>query len=445
MEIKELKRQCLEEIDKNRDKIIEAGRKIYTTPELGYKEVESTKVATEFFKSLNVDVVENIAVTGCMISLNKDKEGPKVAVMGELDSVVCPEHKDANAIGNVHCCGHNVQAANMLGCAIGIVNSGVLEYLDGKVDFMAVPAEECIDLEFRKTLQNTNQIKYVGGKQELLYRGTLDDVDMVMMSHALNFTNGKNCVIKSYTNGFIAKAITFVGKSSHAGISPHLGVNALTMATLATNNINAQRDTFKDEDKVRISSIINHGGDVVNVVPSKVTMEAMVRAATVEAMMDANKKINRSLNAAAMALGGSVIIEDSIGYLPLETDDTMSSVFKENFIELMNGDDSTIEEVICTAGSTDLGDLSQVMPCLHPWVGGVSGALHTKEYEMTDEELAYIVPAKAMAMTLIDLLYDNSKKAKNVIENFNAKFTKEEYLKFMEENTDTHVFDYTNK
>ena len=89
------------------------------------------------------------------------------------------------------------------------------------------------------------------------------------------------------------------------------------MSTLVTNNINAQRDTFKDEDKVRISSIINHGGDVVNVVPSKVTMEFMVRAATVEAMMDANEKVNRAINAAALALGGKAIIEDTIGFLPL--------------------------------------------------------------------------------------------------------------------------------
>lgn len=443
MEIKELKKLCLEEIDKNRDKIIDAGRKIYTTPELGYKEIETTKTAVEFLKSLNVDVVENIAVTGCMTTLNSDKQGPKIAVIGELDSVVCPEHKDSNEIGNVHCCGHNVQMGGMLGCALGIINSGVYKHLDGKINFMAVPAEECIDLEFRKSLQDSNQIKYFGGKQELVHRGIFDDVDMSMMFHALNFENDKNCVINSYTNGFIAKSITFVGKSSHAGITPNLGINAYVMSTLATNNINAQRETFKDEDKVRISTIINHGGDVVNVVPSKVTMEAMVRAATVEAMTDANKKVNRSLNAAAMALGGKVIIEDSIGFLPLATNIDMGSIFKKNFIELMDGDDTRIEETLVSAGSTDFGDMSQLMPCLHPWIGGVSGALHTKDYAMSDEELAYIVPAKSMAMTLIDLLYDDSKKAKEIIEDFKPSFTKESYLNFMDENTDTHVFDYT--
>ncbi|MRZ80477.1 amidohydrolase [Paeniclostridium sordellii] len=442
MNKKELKRLVLEEIDKNKDKIIEAGRSIYKTPELGYKEVKSTKIASEFLKSLGVEVVDNIAVTGCMTSLNKDKNGPKIAVMGELDSVVCPDHKDANEIGNIHCCGHNIQVAGMLGCAVGIIKSGVLKYLDGKIDFMAVPSEECIDLEFRKSLQEKNEIKYVGGKQELLYRGTLDDVDMAMMFHALNFEENKNCVIKSYTNGFVSKHATFIGRASHAGIAPHEGINALNMASLATNNINAQRETFKDEDRVRISTVINHGGDIVNVVPSKVTIEAMVRAATVDAMIDANEKVNRSLHAAAMALGGEVIIEDTIGYLPLDSDDSMDFIFKKNYVELVGGSEESIVDVIKTAGSTDFGDISQIIPCIHPWIGGVSGSLHTKDYYISDEELAYIIPAKAMAMTIIDLLGDDAKIAKDIVEKFKPTFTKESYLDFMNKNTNTYKYDY---
>lgn len=442
MNKKELKRLVLEEIDKNKDKIIEAGRSIYKTPELGYKEVKSTKIASEFLKSLGVEVVDNIAVTGCMTSLNKDKNGPKIAVMGELDSVVCPDHKDANEIGNIHCCGHNIQVAGMLGCAVGIIKSGVLKYLDGKIDFMAVPSEECIDLEFRKSLQEKNEIKYVGGKQELLYRGTLDDVDMAMMFHALNFEENKNCVIKSYTNGFVSKHATFIGRASHAGIAPHEGINALNMASLATNNINAQRETFKDEDRVRISTVINHGGDIVNVVPSKVTIEAMVRAATVDAMIDANEKVNRSLHAAAMALGGEVIIEDTIGYLPLDSDDSMDFIFKKNYVELVGGSEESIVDVIKTAGSTDFGDISQIIPCIHPWIGGVSGSLHTKDYYISNEELAYIIPAKAMAMTIIDLLGDDAKIAKDIVEKFKPTFTKESYLDFMDKNTNTYKYDY---
>lgn len=115
--------------------------------------MKSTKTDSDFLRNLGVEVIDNIAITGCMTSLNKDKDGPKIAVMGELDSVVCPDHKDANKLGNIHCCGHNIQVEGMLGCALGIIKSGVLEHLDGKIDFMAVPSEECIDLEFRKELK----------------------------------------------------------------------------------------------------------------------------------------------------------------------------------------------------------------------------------------------------------------------------------------------------
>lgn len=266
---------------------------------------------------------------------------------------------------------------------------------------------------------------------------------MAMKFHALNFEDGKNCVIKSYTNGFISKHVTFLGVASQAGIAPHEGVNTLNMATLATNNINAQRETFKDEDKVRISTIINHGGDIVNVVPSKVTIEAIVRAATVEAMIDANEKVNRSLNAAAMALGGEVIIEDMIGYLTLDSDNNMDAVFKKNYLEIVGGNEECIVDVINSAGSTDFGDISQIIPCIHPWIGGVTGSLHTKEYHISNEELAYITPAKAMDMTLIDLLIDGSSLAKYIISNFNPKFiTKESYLEFMDKNTNTYTYNY---
>lgn len=441
MNIKEIKKQCLEAIDKNKDEIIKLGRDIYANPELGFKEFKSTELVSDLFEKNNIDVEKNIAVTGCKISINENVEGPTVAVLGELDSVVCFEHKDANEIGNIHGCGHNIQVAGMVGAALGLIKSDIAKYLDGKVDFLAVPAEECIDIEFRQGLKNKGELQFFGGKQELLKRGYFDNVDMAMMFHSLNFEDNKNCVIKSYTNGFITKQVTFEGVSAHAGISPHLGVNALNAANLAINNINSQRETFKDEDKVRISSIITHGGDIVNVVPSNVKMEFMVRAANVDAMIDANKKVNRCLQAGALAVGAKVIIEDNIGYLPMDSDKTMDSIFKNNFIELMNSEDGIIDE-IKAAGSTDFGDISQIIPCLHPWVGGVTGNLHTKDYEISDEELAYIIPAKAMSMTVIDLLFDNAKLANEVIKNFNPKLSKESYLKFMEDNTRTYEHNY---
>ncbi len=444
MDIIELKKICLAEIDKNRDTIINIGREIYENPELSYREFKATNIAIKTFKDLGLDVEENIAVTGCKVAINKEKNGPKVAILGELDALSCPEHKDAKEGGAMHCCGHNAQMAGMLGCAIGLIKSGAFKYLDGKIDFMAVPAEEGIELEYRKYLQDNKMITYVGGKQELIHKGYFDDVDMAMMFHLGSEKDNKKCILKSKSNGFIEKGITFIGKSAHSGKSPHLGINAGTMANLAINNINAIRDTFQDEDKIRVHYIINHGGDAVNVVPNKVTMEAMVRANNAEAMVETNKKINRALQAAALAIGGKVVIEDFIGYLSLETDDNMNALFKKNLIEFLNVKEDEIEDISSGGGSTDMGDISQIMPCIHPYIIGATGGFHTKDYNMTNEEMGYINSAKAMALTLIDLLYNNAEKGKEVISNFKPKYTLKEYLKFLEENNVTHNYDYTD-
>lgn len=444
MDINTLKQMCIDEIDKNKDEIINIGRYIYQNPELSYRETKATNLAIKTFKNLGLDVEENIAITGCKVSLNSHKKGIKVAVLGELDALSCPEHKDAKELGAVHCCGHNAQIAGMLGCAIGLVKSGVFKHLDGKIDFLAVPAEEGIELEHRKYLQNNKMITYVGGKQELIHKGYFDDVNIALMFHLGSIVDGKKCIIKGVSNGFIEKAITFIGKSAHSGKSPHLGINAGTMANLAINNINAIRDTFKDEDKIRVHYIINHGGDAVNVVPNKVTMEAMVRANNANAMIDANKKFNRCIEAAALAIGGQAEVEDFIGYLSLETDDNINAIFKQNIIDYLDIKEDEIIDVNIGGGSTDMGDLSQIIPCIHPYIMGATGDFHTKDYILVDEEMVYIKSAKALALTLIDLLYDGAKKGNNVVKNFKPNYTIEQYLQFLKENNVTHKFDYKN-
>ena len=208
------------------------------------------------------------------------------------------------------------------------------------------------------------------------------------------------------------------------------------------NNIHAQRETFKDEDKVRVSMVISNGGDLVNVVPSKVTMEIMVRAFSIDAMTDANKKVNRALQAAALTLGGNVEIKDSIGYLPMKTDRNLGDIYKQNMMEYANLTEDNFIMDYQTAGSTDLGDISQIMPCLHVWSNGVTGGLHTEEYHMEDEEKAYILPAKMLALSLIDLLYDDAKQAKDIIGKFDPFFTKEQYLNFLDDYVATHNFNY---
>lgn len=426
----QIKSLVIKAIDDNKDKITEISRGIYQNPEFGYKEFKTTESVTKFLEEeLKLDVEKNIAVTGCKATVNNEKTGPHISILGELDGISCKDHKDANELGASHTCGHNNQIAGMLGAAVGLIKSGVLDSLDGKITFMATPAEEFIELEYRQQLKDKGEITYFGGKQELVKKGYFDDIDMSMMFHSSDL-NGDMALVGPESNGFIGKKVQFIGKESHAGSAPHEGINALNAAMLAINNVNALRETFQEKERVRFHPIITKGGDIVNVVPADVHMESYVRARTIEGMIDASEKVNRALKAGGYAVGADVKITELPGYLPIIRYHEFDNLFRDNLIEcgvdgnkIVDGGDFT--------GSFDFGDISHLMPTLHPMVAGVKGALHTREYEIIDEDLAYIVPAKAMALTVVDLLFDNAKGANNIIANFKPTMTKEEYLEFL--------------
>ncbi|SFH81759.1 amidohydrolase [Tindallia magadiensis] len=430
MDLNGLKAKVIKAIDDHREEIINAGKKVYETPEFGYKEFKSTETTAAFLESLNLDVERNIAVTGCKATIKGGKSGPTVAILGELDAISCANHEDAVETGAVHACGHHIQIAGMLGAVLGLVKSGVSSELAGTISVMATPAEEFVELEYRNQLREEGKLTYFGGKQELVKKGYFDDVDIAMMFHALDMKD-KDVLVGPVSNGFIGKKVQFIGEESHAGSAPEEGINALNAAMLGINNIHAQRETFKDLDRVRVHPIITKGGDIVNSVPADVQMESYVRARTIAGMLDANTKVDRALKAGAMAVGAKVEITSIPGYLPILKHESLDEILRENLFSLGIKETNIIEGGDFT-GSFDFGDISHLMPSIHPMFGGVEGSLHTREFKTTDEEVAYILPAKAMALTIIDLLYDNASNAKEILDNFEPVMTKKEYLSFME-------------
>ena len=195
---------------------------------------------------------------------------------------------------------------------------------------------------------------------------------------------------------------------------------------MAINNINAQRETFKDNDKIRVHPIITKGGDVVNIVPSEVKMESYVRGKTVDSIFNANKKVNRAIKAGADAVGGDVIIKDIPGYLPMLNYENLMNLFEKNLEGIIPK--NRIIRQKSFSGSFDMGDLSHIMPVLHPFFSGVRGSLHTRNFKIVDYDLAVIKPAKALAKTIIDILskqdylFDQFKK---------PPFNKAEYLEIL--------------
>lgn len=430
--IEELKKIICKTIDENAEKIIELAKSVEKNPELGFKERKTAKTVADFLSNIGLTCREEIALTGVKTKLKDIDAGVNVAVLGELDAVICPESKNADkATGAAHACGHHLQLAAMVGSAVGLKLSGIENELDGNVTFMAVPAEECIEVAYRQKLREEGKISFFGGKQELISLGEFDDIDIAMMIHSLKDSPKATVAIGQSSNGFLAKTIQYVGKTAHAAEAPYDGVNALNAAMLGIMGINALRETFRDEDCIRVHPIITKGGDVVNSVPADVRMESYVRAKTIKAMNETNKKVDRALKAGGDAIGAETIIKTIPGYLPLQCSLQLNELFKENCKELLPKD--RVLDAGHFNASTDMGDVSHLIPTIHPYVGGVSGLLHAKDFKVEDYYAACILPAKLIAMTVVDLLINDAQKGKDVIENFKPIFSKEEYIKVMEQ------------
>lgn len=427
-----LKERVLAAIDARREEIIELGERIRQNPELGYKEHQTAALVQKVYEQLGLKYRDGLAITGSKAELPGSDHKVRLAVMGELDAVVCPDHPDANPeTGAAHSCGHNAQVAAMLGMAMGLIDAAIMPELAGDVVLMAVPAEEPVEIEWRMRLGRQGKISFLGGKQEMIALGELDDIDMTVMFHSSSTQPGRKAAVGGTANGFIAKFIQYRGKEAHAGGAPHLGINALNAAVLGLQGIHANRETFKDQDSIRIHPIITKGGDLVNIIPADVRMETYVRGKTMDAILDASKKVNRALQAGALAVGAEVEITEIPGFLPRVNNSHMTELFRSNVVQLVG------EENVATnthgTGSSDIGDVMHIMPAIHPYIGGAKGAAHTKDYWVDDPELFYIVPAKALAMTVIDLLADGAKEALAVKENYPPLMTKEEYLKMWDD------------
>ena len=425
----ELKRRACEAIDKNRDKIIELGDSIFAEPELGFKEVKTAEKIKKVFDELNYEYRDGVAITGVIAPRKGKSSKMKVAIMGELDAVVAPGHRCANPnTGAAHSCGHNAMVASLAGVAYALNGTEIMEELDGDIVLMAVPAEEYVEIEYRNNLREEGKLHFLGGKQEFIRLGEMDDIDIMVMQHALNTMEGVKAITHGGMNGFVGKLVRYVGREAHAGGAPHMGINALNAATLGLQAVAMQRETFQEKDQIRVHPIMTKGGDLVNVVPADVRIETYIRGNNLDAIMDADAKVTRAFKAGGDAVGAETKIIDLPGYLPLETSKELVDVTYNNLTQLLP-EGSVVKEGPRSTGSTDAGDLSNLIPCVHSYFLGAEGVLHSSNLEFPDKELSYIIPAKTLIMTAIDLLYDDAKLGKEVKESYKPNMTKEEYLK----------------
>ncbi len=413
--------------EKYRDMTFAAEKFIWEHPETGYTEWTANEYLIKEFEALGYKLVRADQdpkfgkIPGFYTDIDTGKPGPMLCIMGELDALDIANHPQS-VNGMCHSCGHCCQAATMLGIAAALTEPGILDGMSGKIRLMLVPAEEMIQIEFREELRKKGVINYFGGKVEFMYRGYFDDVDISLMVHSSNnkdvdFACGKG------NNGFVTKIIRFKGKNSHAGGAPHLGINAQYAAMLGLQAVNDLRETFREPDTIRFHPILKGATCAVNIIPDEMVVETYVRGSSNEAVKRENKKVNRAMAGAALAMGAGVELTDRPGYSAEFHDPDYMKLVQECCEELVGKDKVRFNYESWSTGSSDFGDVTSVMPGVQFNATGATGTAHGIDYYPTDLEKLLINSVKAQLLVADRLLKDDAANAKRIIENYKPTYS----------------------
>ena len=427
--IDETGQRILRLIDVHKDQIIAFAEDIAVHPEPGYEEFCTAGKTAEVLKNLGYKVTEHLARTGVK-GTKSIKEGPSLTVIGELDAIGCHSHPNANPVtGVAHACGHHAQMAAMIGCAIAMADPDVQECLAGTVNFLAVPAEEYIDADKRARLKKEG-IEFCCGKSEMIRTGVFDDTDIALTTHVHMVPVEEDFYLGNPAcNGYSAERVTVRGKAAHGAIDPWNGVNALSITTSAIQMMGLMRETFREEDHVRLHNVIRKAGDVINSVPDEAIVETKVRAASLDKICEITDMVNRAYAGSAYAFGGKIEMEKLQGYMPIiprAADNALIEAADDlglNYRTVQKGDFNN--------ACTDVGDLSHLVPVVNFTFKGFEGKLHGADFKITDPEKAYILPAKLLALTVYKLLKNGGQEAKKIAKSYTPVFNKESYIQYV--------------
>lgn len=419
-----MKQRVKDYIKSNKEEIIALGEKLFNCPELGFKEFKTKEIIIEYLSKHNLKVEKEFFETGFSVSIGSGK--PHIGLIAELDAIPTVGHPNASKTDNAaHSCGHSTQIAIML-AALDSLNQQI-DKLKGKVTLFFTPAEEFTDVEYRKKLIKEGKIKYLSGKQNMLVDKLFDDCDLFIHLHSSGSSNYRFSV-NSTLAGFIYKKITFVGKGAHAAVCPDEGINALNICSLFLNAINMLRETYKEEDMVRVHGIIAKGGDTVNSIPEEVAYECYIRSINPNYLLELNKKITNAAIHCSQALGGTCIIEDIPGYLPFIPSKPLSEVIYRNMLDYTDKDNIRWNEKSVAAG--DVGDMSVFKPVTQYGYTGFKGRVHGNNLQIADPDEVYIVQAEIVASSVIDLLTEST-LVDTIVNSFEPKMTYQQYLDYL--------------
>src|SRR5712692_7358766 len=376
-DLQRVRKRALDAIDQRRDALVALSLAIHAKPELGYQEREASLRLTEFLEGDGFKVTR--AYRGIETAYRGDAKGkgagPRVAILAENDALA--------DLG--HGCGHNLIA--MIGTAAAVAVKEVVADLDGRVAAIGTPAEEG-----------------GGGKVALLRAGGFQDVDAAMMIHP---TSGRSLAGR-HSLASNRVMVEYRGKAAHAASQPDQGINALDGVLQLFNNVNAMRQQLRPD--ARVHGIITSGGSAANVIPDYAAARFSVRALDRRYQQEVLRRFIACAEGAAKATGTelSVTINENAGYENM----VFSTPLAERWTQHMKALGQQVFEARDEerVGSTDMGNVMQVMPAIHPYIAvsqesipGHSNAFREAVVQQEAHENA-LVAAKALALTAIDVL-----------------------------------------
>lgn len=391
LDLDKLKNDVLDTIEKNKEVYINVSHKIHSNPEIGNEEYFACEILSNLLKENGFEVETNIAghPTGFLAKKKSEiKEGPIIAFLAEYDALP----------GIGHACGHNIIGATS--CAAAITLSSQLNHIGGEIRVYGCPSEE-------------------GGengsaKGSFVKANLFDGVDACLMIHPSNETSitGNSLAVDPVD-------FEFIGKSAHAAGCPEKGINALDGVIQLFNGVNALRQHLTDD--VRIHGIITHGGDAPNIVPEYAKARFYIRAKSRNRLNEVTKKVENIAKGAALSTGSIV----NIRFFQNKVDNFyVNKKFNDLFIEVMEELGEYVNKDLKEGlGSTDTGNVSQVIPTLHPYIkiGPKSLAGHTIEFRdascSKEGDKSLIIGIKAISLVALKLFTDN-KKLKDIKEEF---------------------------
>jgi amidohydrolase len=373
MNIDKFKKSIIEEVESQNGSLKEITRKIHSNPELGFHEEKAAELLTDYLKENDFTVELGICRLPTAFKAAYGTGKPEIAILAEYDSL--PE------IG--HACGHNIIATSAVGAGVA-ARLAVDEY-GGSVLVIGTPAEELY-----------------GGKIVMLERDAFNNLDVAMMVHPGTTDTATTEALACHTLD-----VEFIGKSAHAAARPEEGINALETLLLSFAAINSLRQHIRSTS--RIHGIITNGGEAANIVPAYSSGNFIVRAADDAYLKKLEERVLDCFRGAAKATGAEMRYKwDDVCYSPMRNNLTLAGLFAANMKIL--GRNTSISEPERSFGSTDMGNVSQIVPAIHGIVSIADKNVLVHSPGFADAAISdrgikgMIDGAKAMAMTVADIL-----------------------------------------